>query len=269
MSSLMNITNLFSGYGNKTVLKDVNLTVSSGDILGIIGPNGSGKTTLLKTVCGIIKPESGEVLIEDKHLYSLSTKEIAQKVAVVTQSIEPVMISVLDYVVMGRMPYYKKFQFFETKDDYKLAEKFMKLTDTIRIKDQYMSEVSGGERQLAQVARALVQQPLILLLDEPTSHLDITHQIKILDLIRRLNKELNLTVVMVIHDLNLASEYCTKLTMLKNGKIHKTGTPDDVLTYKAIENVYDTIVLVEKNPLSGKPFIIPVTEENRQMSKNK
>ncbi len=147
------------------------------------------------------------------------------------------------------------------------AEKFMRLTDTIRIKDQYMSEISGGERQLAQVARALVQQPVILLLDEPTSHLDITHQIKILDLIRRLNKELNLTVVMVIHDLNLASEYCTKLTMLKNGKIYNTGTPKQVLTYEAIEKVYNTIVIVEKNPLSGKPFIIPVTEENKQTAK--
>ncbi|HJO96161.1 MAG TPA: ABC transporter ATP-binding protein [Victivallales bacterium] len=267
MAPIMNITNLFSGYGNKTILKDVNLAVNDGDILGIIGPNGSGKTTLLKTVCGIIKPDSGEVLIENRHLYSLSTKEIAQKVAVVTQSIEPVMISVSDYVVMGRMPYYKKFQFFETKDDYMQAEKFMRLTDTIRIKDQYMSEISGGERQLAQVARALVQQPVILLLDEPTSHLDITHQIKILDLIRRLNKELNLTVVMVIHDLNLASEYCTKLTMLKNGKIYNTGTPKQVLTYEAIEKVYNTIVIVEKNPLSGKPFIIPVTEENKQTAK--
>jgi len=267
MAPIMNITNLFSGYGNKTILKDVNLAVNDGDILGIIGPNGSGRTTLLKTVCGIIKPDSGEVLIENRHLYSLSTKEIAQKVAVVTQSIEPVMISVSDYVVMGRMPYYKKFQFFETKDDYMQAEKFMRLTDTIRIKDQYMSEISGGERQLAQVARALVQQPVILLLDEPTSHLDITHQIKILDLIRRLNKELNLTVVMVIHDLNLASEYCTKLTMLKNGKIYNTGTPKQVLTYEAIEKVYNTIVIVEKNPLSGKPFIIPVTEENKQTAK--
>jgi iron complex transport system ATP-binding protein len=268
MLSVMDINNLFAGYGNKNILKDINISINNGDILGIIGPNGSGKTTLLKTACGIIKPTAGEVVIESKNLYSLSVKEIARKVAVVTQSIEPVMITVLEYVVMGRMPYYKKFQFFESKEDYRLAEKFMQLTDTLRIKDQYMSEISGGERQLAQVARALVQQPLILLLDEPTSHLDITHQIKILDLIRRLNKELNLTVVMVLHDLNLAAEYCTKLTMLKDGKIHLTDTPDQVLTYKTIEDVYDTIVIVEKNPLSGKPFIIPVTEENKQLTKS-
>ena len=161
---------------------------------------------------------------------------------------------------MGRFPYYNRFQFFEKENDLKLVEHYMEMTDVASFKNKYMSEISGGERQRAQVARALVQQPLILILDEPTSHLDITHQVRILNLIKRLNRDLNLTVVMVIHDLNMAAEYCSKLVMLKKGYVFNNGTPEDVLTYSNIEEVYETVVIVQTNPLTQKPFVIPVTE---------
>jgi iron complex transport system ATP-binding protein len=264
MSNVMDIKKLYSGYGKEHILKGIDIGIEEGELVGIIGPNGSGKTTLLRTMTGILKTGKGSVFIQDNKLSSFTAKEVARKIAVVTQNIEPVMITVAEYVLMGRLPYYGKFQFFEKKQDLELSEKYMKLTDVFPFKDKLMSEISGGERQRAQVARALVQQPLILLLDEPTSHLDITHQVKILDLVKKLNRDLNLTVVMVIHDLNMAAEYCSKLVMLKQGRVFTENSPDQVLTYKNIEDVYETLVIVEKNPLTGKPFVIPVTENARR-----
>ena len=268
MYRVMQINNIFSGYSDNEILHGVSFAAAKGELIGIIGPNGCGKTTLLRTLTGILKPSHGEILIEDKKLSKLSHRHIAKNIAVVTQSIDPVAMTVYDYVLMGRFPYHSRFQFFDRKDDYELAEKYMKLTDVYTLKDKFMSEISGGERQRAQVARALVQQPLILLLDEPTSHLDITHQIKILDLIKRLNRELKLTVIMVIHDLNMAAEYCSRLLMVKDGIVYKEGEPHEVLTYSDIENVYSTVVLVEKNPITKRPFVIPVTEEMKDRGRD-
>jgi len=191
----------------------------------------------------------------------LSYKKKAQKIAIVTQNIEASFITIEDYVLMGRLPYKGNYSFFETKKDYEIAYKYMKLTNTFHLKDKYMTELSGGEQQLASIARALTQEPDLLLLDEPTSHLDITHQVQILNLLQRLNADLQLSVLMIIHDLNLAGEYCDYLVMMNNGKIHTQGTPDEVLNYKNIEDVYDTIVVTEKNPLSGKPVILLVSEK--------
>ncbi len=127
-----------------------------------------------------------------------------------------------------------------------------------------MQQISGGEKQLAAITRALIQEPELLLLDEPTSHLDITHQVGILDLIKRLNSELKITVVMILHDLNLASEYCDKIILLNNGRVYNQGTPHEVLTYKAIEDVYKTVVIVENNPISNKPYVFLVSEGEKK-----
>ncbi|MCI0480139.1 MAG: ABC transporter ATP-binding protein, partial [Candidatus Dadabacteria bacterium] len=143
----------------------------------------------------------------------------------------------------------------ETKRDEEIADRAMELTDTIRFKDRSMSEISGGERQLVLIARALAQEPKLLLLDEPTSNLDITHQVRVLDLLKKLNKELSLTVVIVLHDLNLASEYCDRVALMSDGSIYREGPPQDVLNYKTIEDVYKTVVVVEKNPVSKKPYV--------------
>ena len=137
----------------------------------------------------------------------------------------------------------------------------MSLTDTRRLKDTSINHLSGGERQLAQIARALAQQPRLLLLDEPTAHLDITHQVIILDLLRKLVGELKLTVVMVLHDLNLASEYCNRLSLISDGKVYKVGTPQEVINYQLIEEVYKTVVVVNKNPISAKPYVLIVPQE--------
>jgi len=250
-NKIITIKDLTCGYRNKTVLTNINLEIEKGTSLGIIGPNGSGKTTFLKALTRIVKPLKGDIFINQKNLKEFSYQDIARTLAVVSQIINPVSISVYEYVLMGRLPYYQKFQFFETKSDRDLVEKYLKLTDSYYLKDSLMNEISGGEAQLVQIARALCQKPSILLLDEPTAHLDIGHKIQILDLIKKLNQELNLTILMVHHDLNLASEYCDKLLLLKEGEI-----------LKIIEEVYKTPVIVKTNPLSQKPFTILITKDN-------
>jgi iron complex transport system ATP-binding protein len=258
---MLRISDLTCGYGTKIVLNNISLEIKKGEFTGIIGPNGSGKTTLLKAVTRLIKPYNGNIFIEDRELYSIDHKEIAQKIAVVSQNLPEISMTVKEYVLLGRTPHYKNMQFFENETDVEVAEHAMIMTDIIKLQDSYMSEISGGEMQLALIARALAQEPWMLLLDEPTAHLDITHQVSILDLIRRLNKEYGLTVIIVLHDLNLASEYCDRLILMDRGQIKKTGTPEEVLNYSDIEEVYKTLVVVEKNPISQKPFVLIVPEE--------
>jgi iron complex transport system ATP-binding protein len=258
---MLRISDLTCGYGTKIVLNNISLEIKKGEFTGIIGPNGSGKTTLLKAVTRLIKPYNGNIFIEDRELYSIDHKEIAQKIAVVSQNLPEISMTVKEYVLLGRTPHYKNMQFFENETDVEVAEHAMIMTDIIKLQDSYMSEISDGEMQLALIARALAQEPWMLLLDEPTAHLDITHQVSILDLIRRLNKEYGLTVIIVLHDLNLASEYCDRLILMDRGQIKKTGTPEEVLNYSDIEEVYKTLVVVEKNPISQKPFVLIVPEE--------
>lgn len=261
---MLEIKNLTCGYDSKFLLRDINLRIDTGELLGIIGPNGAGKTTFLRALTRVLKPKGGEILLEGKNIWQMDFKWLAKRIAVVSQNFETGFMTVEEFVLLGRIPHYEKFQFLETKKDIEIAEKCMTLTDTFKLKDQLMGEISGGERQLSLIARALAQEPMLILLDEPTAHLDITHQVAILDLIKRLNKEFGLTVIMVLHDLNLASEYCQRLALFNEGRIHKIGPPEEVLDYKIIEEVYKTMVVVEKNPVSSRPYILIVSEEERQ-----
>jgi len=261
---MIEINKLTCGYDKAPVLKDIDLTINSGEIVGIIGPNGSGKTTLLRAITRLLKPRNGEILLEGKNIWQVPFRTLAQTVAVVSQQVEPAPMSVEDFVLLGRIPYYETFQFSETENDIAVARGCMEITDTLAFKNRFMAEMSGGERQLVCIAKALAQKPRLLLLDEPTNHLDITHQVKILDLVKRLNRELGLTVIMVLHDLNLASEYCQKIALFSEGRIHTMGTPQDVLQYQIIEEVYKTVVVVEKSPVSKKPFVLIVSEEWRK-----
>jgi iron complex transport system ATP-binding protein len=266
---VLDVRDLTCGYGPKVVLHDINFRVRAGELLGIIGPNGSGKTTLLRAISRVIKPQKGKILLEGKDIWSIALKALAKRIAVVSQSPPLNNMTVEEFVLLGRIPYHQRFQFLETPKDLEIAERAMRLTDTLKLKDQPMGKISGGEKQLAVIARALAQQPQLLLLDEPTAHLDITHQVGILDLIMRLNKELGLTVIMVLHDLNLASEYCHRLLLINEGRTHKMGEPDEVLGYQTIEEVYKTVVVVKKNPISSKPHILLVPEEVRQRRESK
>jgi iron complex transport system ATP-binding protein len=259
-TDILNIQNLCCGYP-KFQLSEINMNIWKGSFAGIIGPNGSGKTTIFKAITGTLGLKSGEILLSGKNLQRFSLRQRAQNIAIVSQFIDAGDMSVEDYVLMGRIPYHSRFSFFESEDDFSIAQKYMELTDTWRFKDQLMSELSGGEQQLAAIARALAQQPELLLLDEPTSHLDITHQVHILNVLQQLNLEMGLSVLMVIHDLNLASEYCDRLILVNQGKIHTQGTPEEVLTFQNIEEVYKTVVVTQNNPLSGKPAVFLATRK--------
>lgn len=262
---VLDIQKLSCGYGGKTVIEAVDLTIAPGEIVTIIGPNGSGKTTFLRAVSRILTPQRGKILLFGVDIHTLTPEKMARQVAVVGQLREPVPMTVREYVLLGRIPFYKRFQFIETDRDRELADRYIRLTGIADYENKRLNELSGGQMQLAAIARALVQEPKLLLLDEPTAHLDITHQARILDLIRRLNRELAITVLMVLHDLNLASEYSHRLVLVKDGRLAACGEPEQVITYKTVEDVYKTIVLVDKNPLSGKPYVFLVTEEQQKV----
>lgn len=268
MKDFFAIKNLTAGYGKEFHLRNISFSFSKGCFIGIVGPNGSGKTTLFRTITGELPVEKGTIKLNTCELSKMSPRKKACNLAVVSQEIESEHISVEDYVLMGRYPYHKPFQFFESRHDMEIAEKYMELTGIVHLKDKLLRHLSGGERQLAAIARALSQEPVLLLLDEPTSHLDIKHQLEILNLLQRLNATLGLSVLMTIHDLNLASEYCDHLIMMKAGKLVAQGTPKEVLTYKNIEDVYETLVITNSNPLSGKPVVVLVSEKSWKLKRN-
>lgn len=258
---LLRVDDLICGYGDAKVLKGVSFSVKRGDLLGIVGPNGAGKTTLFRAITRILKPWKGEILYCGKDLNRISRRDLAREVAVLPQILDiSFSFSVEQFISMGRFPHLKKFQRLR-KYDLEVIEKVMVLSDVLPFRERKISELSGGERQRAILAQGFAQEPRLLLLDEPTAHLDIGHQVEILDLIRRLNREGDLTVIMVLHDLNLASEYCDRLILLKEGRIFKEGDPKEVLTFENIEKVYNTVVIVKENPVSSKPYILLVSEE--------
>lgn len=261
MQDYLFVDTISCGYGGDFYLQNISFSLPRGAFAGIIGPNGSGKTTLFKGLSGELKLTSGELLLDGQRLDRMPLKDKASRLAVVAQFSEQGDFTVEEYVMLGRLPYRQRFQFFESKDDWAIAEKYMELTDVLRFRHKNMSELSGGEQQLASIARALCQEPQLLLLDEPTSHLDISHQVQVLNLVQRLNEELGLTVLIIIHDLNLASEYCDYLVMMKQGEVYKKGTPEEVLTYHHIEEVYKTVVFTQLNPLSKKPAVFLVSEK--------
>ncbi|MFO8049669.1 MAG: ABC transporter ATP-binding protein [Desulfosudaceae bacterium] len=254
---ILEITDLDSGYPGKTVLSRINLSVNKGEIVSIIGPNGAGKTTLLKSLTGIIRPTAGEIRINGRPLEDLPRRDLARTIAVVGQTVEQPFLSVEEYVLLGRLPFFSRYQLFQSGKDTELARRYLALTGIADLAQAPMNEISGGEKQLAALARALVQEPLILLLDEPTAHLDITHQARVMNLVSDLNRDLSLTVVMVVHDLNLAAEYSDRLVLLdkQSGSIYQSGSPENVLTEQAVRDVYHTRVTVGRNPASGNPFV--------------
>lgn len=261
---VLNVKGLGFGYKEKQILNDICFTVNPCEFVAVIGPNGCGKTTLIKTLLKSETPDTGTIEIQGKNIAALSNKAIAKHMAAVLQTIDPASMTVQDYVLLGRLPFFKQYQFFETKQDLDIAQRYMDLVGVTHLAQSRVTQISGGERQLCAIARALTQQPDLLVLDEPTSHLDITHTKKILDLITMLKRELSLTILMVIHDLNLAGEYADRLVLLnkKDGRIYSAGTPEDVLTQDTIQTVYQTQVWVEPNPITHKPWIFLVNPNN-------
>ncbi len=251
-------SDVWAGYNNFEILKGVSFNIEKGDFTGIIGPNGSGKTTLLRTATKIIKPFKGEIFLEEKNIANMPLKELAAVMAVVPQdTVFTFPFRVIDVVLMGRIPYINRFGF-ESRKDSKIALDALEFVGALHLKDRFIDELSGGERQRVIIAKALAQEPRILFLDEPTTHLDINHQVQIFGLLRKMNKESGLTIVAILHDLNLASDYCDKLILMSGGMIKGKGAPGEVLNYKTIEDVYKTVVIVKENPLTLRPHIFLV-----------
>lgn len=259
--SLLKIQNLTAGYQDKPVIQDISFTVVPGEIVGIIGPNGAGKTTLFRVLTRLLKPWSGEVRYRGRNIQEMPARELARLVAVLPQNLPLTFpFTVLDFILMGRLPHLGRWEAIQEHDQ-EIAREIMKLTEIKELASRPITELSGGELQRVLLTQALVQEPELLLLDEPTSHLDIGHQVEIMDLIRQLNKEKKLTILMVLHDLNMAGEYCDRIILLNEGKIHQMGQANEVLTYRNIEAVYKTVVVVKENPITGRPHIILIPKE--------
>jgi len=264
VSDMLNMDGICFKYQNRMVLNNISFTVCSGEFVAVTGPNGCGKTTMMKIILKMIAPCAGRVRLRGKNINCFSHSSFARQVASVMQTITPAAMKVKDYVMLGRLPYFKRYQFFENSGDIRTVQKYMEMTGTSEFADAKMHEISGGERQLAAIARALAQEPALLVLDEPTAHLDITHQAKILSLLVQLKNRLSLTVLMVIHDLNLASEFADRLVLIdkQKGEIFSQGTPEKVLTSWNIEQVYHVPVQVSMSPVSKNPQVFLVNNQN-------
>ncbi|MGM0421362.1 MAG: heme ABC transporter ATP-binding protein [Bacillota bacterium] len=260
---MIDIQNLSFSYKKEKVLKQLSLSIKAKELIGIIGPNGSGKSTLLKNISRVITPDAGMIYINNKQLNKLSANELALQLAVVPQDTSIKFdFTVYELVMMGRNPYQDRWGRVTQEDRNKVREA-LDLTDTLQFSDRSLNNLSGGERQRVIIARALAQDPAILLLDEPTSSLDINYQGEIFDLIAYLNREKELTTIIVSHDLNLASQYCQRLILLNRGEIFASGRPEDVLTEENISEVYNADVIIKENFISGKPYVAIIPNQNK------
>lgn len=234
-------------FGNNQILKGVDIEVKNKEFIGIIGPNGSGKSTLLKCIYRNLKPSVGSILIDNKDINNFSVRETAKKIAVVSQfNNYNFDFTVEDMVLMGRSPH-KRFIERDTSNDYKIMRESLEKVGMLNYAKRNFSSLSGGEKQRIVLARALAQKTECLILDEPTNHLDIKYQLQIMNIV----KELNITVIAAIHDLNIASMYCDKIYAMKSGKVISYGKPKDVLTKDIIKLLYDVEAIVTEDRETG------------------
>ena len=253
-------------FGTHQVLRGVDLALNAGDFVGILGPNGSGKTTLLRALRGLLRPVAGETRLFGREARRWPRRELAQRVGVVPQRDElQLPFTVEEVVLMGRAPHLGPLPF-ESARDRRIAARAMEALDLVELRGRSFPELSGGERQRTLVARALAQEPTLLLLDEPTAALDIRHQVEVLDLLDRKRRAGGLTIVAALHDLNLASLYCTRILLLREGHVHADGPTDEVLTYANVKAVYDAEVYVGVNELNGKVFLVPMAPRQGQQT---
>jgi iron complex transport system ATP-binding protein len=246
----------FSYGGSSFALKNIDLKIEKGEMVGLLGPNGSGKTTLLKLASGALKPAEGKILLDHTNLAELSKNKIARKVAMVPQYFYmPFSFTVGEVVGLGRTPFIKMLAG-EKESDRNAVQHSIEMAGISDFEKRIFNELSGGERQRAILALAMAQEPKLLLLDEPTAHLDINHQVELLELVSNLNYKQGVTISAVMHDLNMASLYFKRLIILKDGAVFADGSPQEVLTEDTIQEVYGTPVHVTKHPTTGTPYTI-------------
>jgi len=255
-SPILEARGVACGYNGHEVLHGVDLALHAGEFLGIIGPNGSGKSTLIKALTGVLPLNSGEVRVAGRSLREYAPRELARILAVVPQlSVPAFAFTVREMVEMGRHPHQRGFGALGA-DDRKAVDEAIELTDVAHLQGRPIDRLSSGELQRATIARALAQRPRVLLLDEPTAHLDIGHQLDIFELLVRLDREQGVAVLCISHDLNLAAEYCGRLLLFSVGKVYASGSAAEVVTAQNLAAVYGTLVRVESNPYSGQPFVL-------------
>jgi iron complex transport system ATP-binding protein len=264
MENAYEICNLSFRYDEDIILDKIDFSVKNGSFTTIIGPNGSGKSTLIKLLAGNLSPNSGELRLWGKGLAGYISKELARIVAVVPQEINiQYDFTVHDIVLMGRHPHIKRFER-ESVKDYQVARNSMERTNTWHLRERSINELSGGERQRVIIAKALAQEPKIILLDEPTSSLDIHHQLEVLTLLKELNEETGVTIIMVLHDINLAARFSQVVALLHLGSVVKIGKTEEVLTVENLQKAYDMEMIIEKNIYTGCLNIIPLSVKRQK-----
>ncbi|TAL08993.1 MAG: ABC transporter ATP-binding protein [Nitrospirae bacterium] len=242
-------------YATPWILQECSLEVNEGEIFGIIGPNGAGKTSLLKLVARLLKPQEGRILLQGQDVAVLTPRDIAHHVALVPQESQILFpFTVGELVLMGRFVHQHGWGW-ESAEDFRIAQWAMQVMEVEHLAGRTFQALSGGERHRTVIARALAQQSRVLLLDEPTAFLDLKHQMEIYAILKALNREQNVTVMLVSHDLNLASQYCHRLLLLHQGRSYRTGPPEDVITTEHLRSVYGCEVLIDQHPTAGTPRV--------------
>ncbi|MFF2911368.1 ABC transporter ATP-binding protein [Paenibacillus sp. NPDC057934] len=257
MSERLNTEQLSIGYSEATIVKGLNLTLPTGKITALVGANGSGKSTILKTMARIMKPKSGSVMLDGKSIHNLSTKEVARQLAILPQNpTAPDGLTVAELVSYGRYPHQKGFGTL-TPEDRTIISNAIAETGMSDFHDRPIDRLSGGQRQRAWIAMALAQETDILFLDEPTTFLDMAHQLEVLQLLQKLNEEKGRTIIMVVHDLNHASRYAQHMVAIKSGTVISEGAPADVMTTPVLREVFGIEADIMPDPRTGVPLCLP------------
>lgn len=252
----LSISHLNFSYDQKKILSDITLELESGVFTGIIGPNGSGKTTFAKLISKLLKADKKTVYLNHQDINDIKIADLAKSMAMVPQASSiNYDLTVYEVVLMGRTPHLKRFQR-ESETDFNVVKEVMIETDTWAFKDRLIHQLSGGERQRVVIARALAQEPKVLILDEPVTYLDIHHQLQVMSLIKTLSSTRNMTIIMILHDLNYALKYCDHIILLSDGEVFKYGKPDDVVTIDHIRAVYNIDVNIIDHPVTKKPMVV-------------
>lgn len=253
---IIEVDSLSKRFDNQSVLEEISFSVKRGECLGIIGPNGSGKSTLLKLLSGVESKSAGKIEIRGKQIEQYTRKDLAKWLAVLQQeSLPSIGFTVREVIEMGRFPF-QNWLGEETTDIERLMDSILDKMGLNELSDRHLENLSGGERQRVALGKTMAQQPKLLMLDEPTTYLDIGHQILLMDRIREWQLEDDLTVISVLHDLNLAALYCDRLLLLHNGRVVAIGSPEDIIRTDLIEEVYGTSPIVMQHPVYGLPQII-------------
>jgi iron-siderophore transport system ATP-binding protein len=254
------------GYGDRAVVDDLHCEVPDGQVTVIVGANACGKSTLLRGLARLLRPSSGTVLLDGKAIGSLPSKQVARVLGLLPQNpVTPEGVSVVDLVGRGRHPHQGAFRRWSADDEQAVAEA-LELTDTLGLADRLVDELSGGQRQRVWIAMALAQQTDLLLLDEPTTYLDVAHQVEVLDLLADLNESRGTTIVMVLHDLNLAARYADHLVAMCEGRIVAAGPSREVITEESVRTVFGMESRVIEDPVTATPMVVPLGRRSRTLS---